>query len=158
MRPAALPSRSARRLTVRSPVSSTSGSCALPPSFDPTPTILQTPMPAPASVAFTDTDTACILWFGDHSVPGVAVTEAMTGAVVSRLIVTLCEDVPPADVALHVKVLPFVSLATVVVLQPFTVNGDSESVTLQETVTSDVYQPPDSVPLTVGVMTGAVVS
>ena len=41
-----------------------------------------------------------------------------SGATVSRLIVTLLVVVPPADLAVHVIVLPFVSSETVASSQP----------------------------------------
>src|SRR5437762_1426530 len=85
---------------------------------------------------------------------------ARVGAVASRLIVTGWLFAPPALVAVHVKVMLFVSLVTVVVSQPVCeLIVDSASTTLQLTVTSLVYQPLlPRVPATLGVMIGAVVS
>src|SRR5687768_4630204 len=156
--PLPLPSRSARRFMVSGPVSSTSGSCWLPPSLLLTAVMLHTTAPEPASEALTDTVTARILLFGGHRIDGSAVADAIDGPVVSRLMVTLSLDVPPSDVAVQVKVVPVVSLETVCVSQPDEVNADSGSATSNETVTFDVYQPPLLVPETVGVMTGGVVS
>jgi hypothetical protein len=76
------------------------------------------------------------------------------------LTVTDSVEVPPALVAEHDKVLPAVSVPTVVGPQPvLDVMGPSSSVTLQVTVTSPVYQPfcPKG-PVTIGVITGNVVS
>jgi hypothetical protein len=74
--------------------------------------------------------------------------------------VTDAELVPPALVAVQVSVVPAVSAVIVVVPHPLVeVTGDSGSVTVQLTVTSLTYQPPlPSVPLTVGVICGGVVS
>jgi hypothetical protein len=85
---------------------------------------------------------------------------AIVGPVVSRLIVMEFEAVPPALVAVQVKVVPAVSEVTVSGAQPDEeLMGDSVSVTLQFTRTSLVYQPLlPTVPLTFGVMTGGVVS
>ena len=82
------------------------------------------------------------------------------GAVASRLIVTDCDDVPPALVAEHVKVVPAVSALTVVGSQP---DADEIAVSLSTTphvtVTSLTYQPLlPSVPVTFGVMTGGLAS
>lgn len=49
---------------------------------------------------------------------------------------------PPSDSAEQVNVTPAVSVVTVCVSQPVDVTSDSGSVTVQVTVTSDVYQPP----------------
>src|SRR5262249_44080826 len=83
-----------------------------------------------------------------------------TGAVASRLRVTLFEVVPPALVAWQVKVVPVVSVATVWELQPVCmVTVDSLSITDQLRVTVLVYQPfVPKVPVIVEVMTGGVVS
>ena len=83
----------------------------------------------------------------------------MVGAVASRLMVTLAEAMPPAEVAEQVKVTPAVSEVTFWFPQPVVVTADSASVTAQDTVTSDTYQPLlPSVPLTVGVTMGGVES
>jgi hypothetical protein len=64
------------------------------------------------------------------------------GAVASRLMVTDCELVPPALVALQVKVWPAVSVLTVVGPQPLEdVIDDSGSFTVQLMYTSLTYQP-----------------
>jgi hypothetical protein len=83
-----------------------------------------------------------------------------TGAVASRLIVTLWIVVPPVLVAWQVKVTPVVSVATVWRSQPTCmVTVDSLSTTDQLTLTVLVYQPLfPSVPLILGVMIGGVVS
>src|SRR5687768_11561200 len=120
--------------------------------------MMQLARPAPASVAFAETVTATILLFGGHSMPGFAVAEAMAGPVVSRLIVTLDELVPPIDVALQVNVTPVVSLVTVCVSHPVVVTSESGSDTLHETPTLEVYQLPLDVPVTEGAITGGVVS
>ena len=61
---------------------------------------------------------------------------------------------------MQVNVIPVVSVETVLLPHPDDDEiADSGSVTLQETWTLDVYQPLlPSVPVTVGVMTGGVVS
>ena len=82
------------------------------------------------------------------------------GGVASRLMVTLAEFVPPALVTSQVRVVPAVSLSMVVKSQPLVeVMANSLSMTVQLTVTSLVYQPlSPSVPLTLGVITGGVLS
>jgi hypothetical protein len=84
----------------------------------------------------------------------------IVGTVASRLIVTDCELVPPALVAEQVNVVALVSDVIVVVPQPVCDETvESGSVTVQLTVTSLVYQPLfPSVPVTLGVITGGVVS
>jgi hypothetical protein len=74
--------------------------------------------------------------------------------------VTDFESVPPLLVAVQVKVTPEVSVVTLLEPQPlWDVIADSLSVTVQLTDTSLVYQKLlPIVPLTFGVMTGAVVS
>jgi hypothetical protein len=98
-----------------------------------------TPEPLP-SLQVYDTVTSVLfqpLVFG----PGVALALTI-GAVASRLIVTDCELVPPALVAVQVRVVPAVSVLIVVVLQPLVeVIADSGSVTVQLTVTLLTYQP-----------------
>jgi hypothetical protein len=88
---------------------------------------------------------------------GFGVTEgASVGFVASRLTVTDCAVVPPALVALQVKVVPAVSVDTAAGAQPV-VNEivESESLIDHDTVTSLVYQPfVPSVPVTVGVTLG----
>src|SRR5512147_1326115 len=76
------------------------------------------------------------------------------------MIVTDCEAVPPALVAVQVSVVPVVSVVMLVVPQPEVLEMvDSLSTTLQLTLTLLVYQPfVPSVPVTVGVITGGVVS
>jgi hypothetical protein len=76
------------------------------------------------------------------------------------LIVTDWEEVPPALVAWHVRVVPVVSALMVVELQPLVDETvDSGSLTVQLTVTSLMYQPfVPNVPLVLGVMTGGVES
>ena len=49
---------------------------------------------------------------------GVRFENVMTGAVASRLIVTDCEEVPPELVAVHVNVVPAVSVVTLLVPHP----------------------------------------
>jgi hypothetical protein len=84
-----------------------------------------------------------------------------TGAVLSILIVTEAEFVRlTLLVAVQVSVMPALSRVRFDALQPvkeeIPVSG---SCTSQLTVTSLVYQPPDpKVPLTLGMMTGAVPS
>ena len=73
--------------------------------------------PDPLSFTLTLVEMLASLWFGGHRVLGVAVAEQV-GAVLSTLIVTLCEAVPPALVAEQVKVTPVVSVVTLCVLQP----------------------------------------
>lgn len=82
------------------------------------------------------------------------------GAVAARSIVTDCELVPPALVALQVSVMPLVSALIVVDPQPeLDEMSDSLSVTVQLTVTSLVYQPLlPSAPAMFGTMLGALVS
>ena len=84
----------------------------------------------------------------------------MVGAVASRLMVTLWLAVPPVLVAAQVKVSPAVSALTVTGSQPlWLLMTDSASTTLQLRDTSLTYQPLlPSVPTTLGVMIGAVVS
>jgi hypothetical protein len=84
----------------------------------------------------------------------------LIGAVASRLTVTDCELLPPALVAEQVKMAPAVSLVTELLPHPVCdVIVDWASVTVQLTDTLLVYQPfVPSVPLTVGVITGGVVS
>jgi hypothetical protein len=74
--------------------------------------------------------------------------------------VTDAEFDPPALVALHVRVVPLVSVLMVVGPHPvMDVTVDSLSTTLQLTLTSLVYHPLlPSVPTTFGVITGGVVS
>ena len=76
------------------------------------------------------------------------------------MIVTDSEAVPPALVAVQVRVVPVVSLVIVVGPQPDDDEiADSLSTTVHVTVTSLVYQPLfPSVPLTFGVTTGGVES
>src|SRR5919106_595741 len=82
------------------------------------------------------------------------------GLVASRLIVTDFEAVPPALVASQVSVVPAVSALIVVESQPLVEEiADSLSTTVHETVTLLVYQSLlPRVPLTLGEMTGGVVS
>ena len=82
------------------------------------------------------------------------------GLVVSRLTVTDWEAVPPLLVAEQVKVVPVVSDATVEAPHPVVdVTADSASATVHETDTLLVYHPLfPRVPVTVGVMTGGVLS
>ena len=82
------------------------------------------------------------------------------GPVLSSLIVTEFELVPPALVAVQVRVVPVVSAVSVVALHPEEeVMADSGSLTVQLTFTLLVYQPLlPAVPVTLGVMTGGVVS
>ena len=85
---------------------------------------------------------------------------AISGGVASRLMVTLPEALPPADVAAQVKEVPAVSAVSVTGSQPV-VDWivESGSTTFQEMVTSEVYQPLlPKVPVTTGVITGGVVS
>jgi hypothetical protein len=82
------------------------------------------------------------------------------GAVASLFMVTDCELVPPALVAEHVSVWLMVSVVIFSVPHPLEdVMVDSASVTVQLTVTSEVYHPLlPNVPDTLGVITGGVVS
>ena len=115
--------------------------------------------PERASVTATLEAMSTSLWLGGQRLFGVALT-VQAGAVLSSLIVTLWEAVPPALVAVQVKVLPAVS--AVMFVEPHSmsvVTVDSGSVTVQLAVTSLVYQPLlPRVPVMVGVMTGGVVS
>lgn len=84
-----------------------------------------------------------------------------TGAVLSILIVTITElERLTLLVTEQVRVVPAVSSVKVEAVQPVEEKmPDSGSSTVQLTVTSLVYQPPDpSMPLMFGVMTGAVPS
>ena len=93
--------------------------------------------------------------------PGVPETERMAvGGVASRLMVTEFELLPPALVALQVKVAPVVSVLTLAAPQPeVEVTLESGSVTIQPTLTFPTYQPSaPAVPVTLGVMTGGVLS
>jgi hypothetical protein len=76
------------------------------------------------------------------------------------LIVTDWLAVPPALVAVQVRVVPVVSVVIVVGPHPeVDVIDDSGSLTVQVTVTLETYQPfAPRVPLTAGVMTGGVAS
>ena len=93
---------------------------------------------------------------------GVTAPQVRLGGVASRLIITGTELVPPALVAVQVKVVPAVSAVTlwgragVYVVE---VMGDSSSVTVHVTSTSLVYHPLlPRVPVILGVITGGVVS
>src|SRR5215216_2155255 len=116
-------------------------------------------MPEGASVPLKTTSTA---WLYQLPKSGARFGTPLTpvGAVASRLIVTDCELVPPALVAVQVRVVPAVSALIVVEPQPLLEEiADSLSVTDQETVTSLVYQPLlPCVPTTLGVITGGVLS
>jgi hypothetical protein len=93
--------------------------------------------------------------------PLPAVTESIAvGTVASRLIVTDWLFVPPALVAVQVRVVPVVSVEIVVGPQPDCVEiAESGSETVHDTITSEVYQPFEpNVPDTLGVITGGVVS
>ena len=82
------------------------------------------------------------------------------GGVKSRLMVTLAELVPPPLVASQVRVVPEVLLVIRVASQPVVLlTVDSASLTDQLTSTGLMYQPlSPNTPLTLGVMTGGVVS
>ncbi len=84
----------------------------------------------------------------------------IVGAVASRLIVTDCELVPPALLAVQIRVTPPVSESIVVSTQPSSiVTSDSGSVTVHSTETLLTYQPLlPSVPLMVYEISGGVVS
>ena len=84
----------------------------------------------------------------------------MDGAVLSILIVTEFEAVPPPLVAVHVRVVPAVSDVSVVDEHPLVeVMVDCASVTIHDTVTSLTYQPfVPRVPEIEGVITGGVES
>ena len=83
-----------------------------------------------------------------------------SGAVASRLIVTLSDAVPPADVASQVRVVPAVSVETVVAPQPVVeVTAEPSSVTVQVTSTSLTNQPLSPIgPATSTVIVGGVSS
>src|SRR2546426_11661526 len=84
---------------------------------------------------------------------------ANVGGGVSRSRVTVCGAIPPSLVALQVKLMPAVSVVSMLVAQPVELNGVSGALTVQLTVTLLWYQPLlPSVPVTVGVITGAGVS
>src|SRR3954447_18278857 len=86
---------------------------------------------------------------------GRAMAHVTVGGTVSRLRVIDLLAVPPDDVAVHVSVWPFVSAMIVVGSQPSLESiGDSASVTLQLTDTSERYQPLLAVPATFGLTTG----
>ncbi len=90
----------------------------------------------------------------------VALAVGAFGATVSRLITISWLLVPPALVAVHLRVVPAVSALMMVCPQPVDEEiADSLSVTVQLTVTSPTYQllVPNS-PSTLGVMVGAEVS
>jgi hypothetical protein len=99
-------------------------------------------------------------WYQPFAFGLVVAVALMVGAVASRLIVTFSLLLPPALVAEQVSVTPAVSLLTVTGSQPlWLLMADSLSTTLQLTLTPLTYQPlAPSVPATVGVMTGAVLS
>jgi hypothetical protein len=84
------------------------------------------------------------------------------GAVLSNLIVTVVEAVPPALVAVHIIVVPKVSLSTVTGSQPiWLVIDDSLSVTVHDKLTGDLYQPfsPSGISgIKIGVIVGGVSS
>ena len=112
-----------------------------------------TPEP-PASLALGDAEALAFSSTGFGETDGSSV-----GPVASRLTVTVCVALPPPLVALHVNVVPALSLVTVVGPQPNDVEiADSASTTVQLTFTLLVYQPLFSVPATTGVMTGGVAS
>jgi hypothetical protein len=97
-------------------------------------------------------------WFSRND--GAGVPHETPGLVASRLIVTELLFVPPALVAVQVSVVPAVSALMVVDPQPLVEEiADSLSTTVHETVTLLVYQSLlPRVPLTLGEMTGGVVS
>jgi hypothetical protein len=86
----------------------------------------------------------------------------MVGVTVSRWIVTDCELVPPALVAVQVRVVPLFVVSVLIKVGSHPLEeeiADSASTTDQETVTSLIYQPLlPKVPLTIGVITGPVLS
>jgi hypothetical protein len=85
-----------------------------------------------------------------------ATAQLTTGRVPSRLTTVEAVVVPPPEVALQVKVTPAVSSVTEAGAQS-AVTAESGSLTLQETDTSDVYQPLEPrVPLTTARTTGGV--
>src|SRR5579862_6144865 len=91
---------------------------------------------------------------------GVVAAPLRSGATWSSLIVSDCDAVPPRLVAVQVYVVEAESLDRVVGSQPvIDVMGETESVTVHVTVTSELFQPaPLGVGDTVGVMTGGDVS
>jgi hypothetical protein len=115
-------------------------------------------MPEVASLHVNATVTSCL--YQPFAFGADVADPLMVGAVASRLIVTDWEAVPPALVAVHVSVVPVVSDVIVVEPQPDEDEiAESGSVTVQLTVTLLVYQPLfPSVPLTLGVITGGVLS
>jgi hypothetical protein len=117
-------------------------------------------IPLVASVPVHDTLNGALYQFGAASYGREAVAVNPVGAVASRLIVTAFDAAPPTLVALHVYVVPVVSMRTTDVPHPVVDEiAESGSVTVQLTVTLLTYQPAlPSVPLTTGVMTGGVVS
>lgn len=85
--------------------------------------------------------TATSLWFGGHSVSGVTL-QLTVGGVLSILMVT--DAVPDRNtpfVAVHCKVVPFVSFESVTGPQLLDEIPDSGSDTFQFTVTALVYHP-----------------
>src|SRR6187549_3473179 len=75
------------------------------------------------------------------SAAGEAASNVSVGGVASRLIVTDSLVVPPADVAVHVNVVPAVSAITALVEQPVRAAGELLVVTVHVSCTSPVYQP-----------------
>src|SRR3954452_8334640 len=87
----AVPARSDRNLRVSAPVICQSGAVSPSPVplsgwFDATETMCDMGAGSTRSLAITVTVTFTIWWFGGHRLPGDAVTEAITGGVVSRTV------------------------------------------------------------------------
>jgi hypothetical protein len=120
---------------------------------------VQVPIPDSASLPLKVTVTS-VLFQPSVFAAGDGEADAV-GAVASRLIVTDCDAVPPALVALQVSVVPAVSAVIVMGPQPLVlVTVLSGSVTVQDKSTSLTYQPllVPAVPVITGVITGGVPS
>ena len=139
------------------PVLVTDWLAPLPVSVAPRTLLVAMPEP-PASAQLNDTVT--LVLFQPAALAAGVRLPVMVGAVESRLRVTLWVAVPPVEVAVQVNVMLAVSDDTVVGLQPVCdVTVDCASVTVHETLMSLVYQPLlPNVPVTVGLITGGVVS
>ena len=105
--------------------------------------------------------TVTSLLFHPYPLAGVRLTKAMTGMVLSILIVTETElDRPALFVAEQVSTVPVVSEVKMVEVQPMEVRmPDCGSETVQVTVTLLLYQPfVPNMPEILGLMTGGVLS
>ena len=90
---------------------------------------------------------------------GPLATPVTTGALASRLMVTLRVVVPPSELAEQVKTVPLLFVDSVLSAHAADVMADSPSAAVHFTVTSPVYQPfLPSVPVTVYATAGGVLS